>query len=123
MVHFMVIVIFAMLKMNPSDTGRSKYILLPGRGNEVSGYDSASVLREQAKKLCSPVTETQTPPVFHSTQALRLLRAQLICLGRLQISSKDLKMSNFTEDESPGNEGSTQFKVRQVGTDYKALDS
>lgn len=87
------------------------------------GYDSASVLREQAKKFCSPVTETHMPPVIHSTQALRLLKARLICLGGLQISSKDLKMSNFIEDESPGNARSTQFKARQVGTDYKALDS
>ena len=36
MVHFLLLVISMMLKMNISNAGSSKYIILPKRGNEVS---------------------------------------------------------------------------------------
>lgn len=54
------------------------------------GYDSASVLSEQEKKLCCPVTETRMPPIIHGTWALRLLQVSLVCLGGLAISKADI---------------------------------
>lgn len=88
------------------------------------GYDSASVLSEQAKQICCPVTETRVSPAIHSTQALRPAPS-LINLPTWvgNIKSRDLKMSNSIEGESLCNTGSTQFKVRQLGTDCKALGS
>lgn len=50
------------------------------------GYNSASVPSEQSKKLCCPVTETWAPPLCHSIQSLRLLKASLICVRELEIS-------------------------------------
>lgn len=112
--------------MNLSNTGRSKYILLPKRGNEISErlwFSLSSQAAAGKETLLSCHWDSYA--TCHSQHAGSEAAQSSINLLRwaANIQSKDLKMSNSTKDESPRNAGSTQFKVRWVGTDYEALDS
>lgn len=122
MAHFRIIVISAMLKMNISNTGTSKHIFLPKRGNELSGYTSALVLSEQRDSpLLSLRPECHLSLTVPGPEAAQSL---INLCGRVRnIKSKNPQMSECTENESQCNTGSTRFKVRQVEMDCKALDS
>lgn len=113
MAHFMIIVIFVMLKMNLSDTGRSKYILLPKRGNEISErlWFSLSSQAAAGKEILLSC-HRDSYATCHSQHAGSEAAQSSINLLRwaANIQSKDLKMSNSTKDESPRNAGSTHFK-------------
>ena len=88
------------------------------------GYDSDSVLNQQTNKLYSPVTETRVPLSFIAPRFWSLLQASVIWLRWVgNTKSRALKISCCIEAESLCNTGSTQFKVRQAGPDYKALGS
>lgn len=86
------------------------------------GYDSDSVLNQQTNKLYSPVTDTRVPLSFIAPRFWSLLQASVILRRWLgNTKSRALKISCCIEAESLCNTGSTQFKVRQAGPDYKAL--